>query len=85
MQSRSNLNALVVLSVHGSGTSNTTGSVGIEGVGTVLFDNSPSPLNGAVSRPTAACCARPVGPQCPSQLRGHSKGPHCGATAGAPR
>ena len=39
MQSRSNLNAFVVLSVHGSGTSNTTGSVGIEGVGTVLFDN----------------------------------------------
>src|SRR6266487_3028462 len=44
----------------GSGTSNTTGSVGIEGVGTVLLAISPLPLNGAVSLPTAAFCALPV-------------------------
>ncbi len=68
----------------GSGTSNTTGSVGIEGVGTVLLAISPLPLNGAVSLPTAAFCALPVGPHCPCRLRGRSKARPCGGTAGAP-
>ena len=68
----------------GSGTSDTTGSVGIPGVGTVLFRNSPFPLNGAVSMPTAASCALPMGPHCPCRLPGRSKGPPCRGTAGAP-
>ena len=66
----------------GSGTSDTTGSVGIPGVVTVFFAISPFPLNGAVSTPTTASCALPMGPHCPCRLPDGSKGPPCRGTAG---
>ena len=48
------------------------------------FAISPFPLSGAVSLPTAASCALPMGPHCPCRLPGRSKGPPCRGTAGAP-
>jgi hypothetical protein len=48
----------------GSGTSDTTGSVGIRGSAPCSFAISRFPLNGAASSPTAASCALPMGPHC---------------------
>src|SRR5688572_26990198 len=68
----------------GSGTSNTTGSVGIAEVGTVFFGNFTLSAQWGRLTTDGGVCALPVGPHCPSRLRGRSKGPPCRATAGAP-
>ena len=69
----------------GSGTSDTTGSVGIPGAGTVFLRNFTLSAQWAVSTPTPVSCALPMGPHCPYRLSGRSKGPPCRATAGASR
>ena len=51
----------------GSGTSDTTDSVGIPAVGTVFFRNFTLSVQWAVSTPTAASCALPMGPHCPDR------------------
>jgi hypothetical protein len=48
----------------GSGTSNTTGSVGIADVGTVFFGNYSLTAQWGRFLPTAASCALSVGPRC---------------------
>ncbi|HZO56579.1 MAG TPA: hypothetical protein VFB63_27975 [Bryobacteraceae bacterium] len=69
----------------GSGTSDTTGSVGIPGAGTVFFRNyTISTQWGRLNANNGASCALPMGPQSPCPLLGRSKGPPCRGTAGAP-
>ena len=68
----------------GSGTSDSTGAVGIPGAGTVFFRNFTLSAQWAVSTPRAAPCALPMRPHCLYWLPGRSKGPPCRGTAGAP-
>ena len=51
---------VLTMPVAGRGTSDSTGAVGIPEAGTVFFRNF-RPM-GAVSTPTAASCAAPMGP-----------------------
>ena len=68
----------------GSGTSDTRGSVGIRGVGTVLFNHFTLSAQWDASMQTAASCVPPMEGRCPYRYQGRSKEPRFGGTDGAP-